>query len=203
MQLKTNIKDEILETAKRLFNQQGYDAVSMRDIAGALGISVGNLTYHYPKKTDIVLALMTRTRHPEMQGQNVRTLSDLDRFIRQLLRSVIDHFFYFQNVGHFMTEPALKQSELTNSDIVRENFLQELGNLIEGGYFTPDFTPDLARTLGNFIMLSHYSWAQYTLLHDRDPDEAIDAFTRDHFAVLAPYFTEKGRAEYGELYHEV
>ncbi len=200
--MHANIKDEILEAARQLFNQRGYDAVSMRDIAGALGISVGNLTYHYPKKTDIVLALMTQTRHPEMQDQNVCSLADLDRFIRQLLRSVIDHFFYFQNVGHFMSEPALKQSELTNSDIVRENFLHELGRLIELGYFTPDFTPALARTLGNFIMLSHYAWAQYTILHDRTAEAAIDTFTHDHLAILAPYFSKKGRSEYEALYGE-
>lgn len=196
--MKTKIKDEILETAKKLFNQQGYDAVSMRDIAKELGISVGNLTYHYPKKTDIVLALMTQTRYPEMQNQNIQTFEDLDLYIRRLLRSVIDHFFYFQNVGHFMSEPALKESELTNSIIVRENFLLGLDHLIADGYFVAAFTSELAHTLGNFIMLSHYNWAQYTLLNGRDADEAIETFTRDHWKILAPYFSEQGKREYAE-----
>ena len=197
--MKTKIKDEILETAKKLFNQQGYDAVSMRDIAKELGISVGNLTYHYPKKTDIVLALMTQTRYPEMQNQNIQTFEDLDQYIRRLLRSVIDHFFYFQNVGHFMSEPALKESELTNSIIVRENFLLGLDHLIAGGYFVEAFTSELAHTLGNFIMLSHYNWAQYTLLNDRDVDEAVETFTQDHWKILAPYFSEQGKREYAAL----
>ena len=44
--MKKDVKTDILETARKLFNEQGYNGVSMRDIAGALGISVGNLTYY-------------------------------------------------------------------------------------------------------------------------------------------------------------
>ena len=197
--MKTNIKDEILETAKELFNKQGYEAVSMRDIAAGVGISVGNLTYHYPKKTDIVLALMTRTRYPEMQNQNIQTLADLDNYIRRLLASVIDHFFYFRHVGYFMTEPALKESEKANSIVVRENFMLGLNNLKVNGYFTDSFTPELSRALGNFMMLSHYNWAQYAILRDENVDEAVEAFTLDHWKVLKVFFTEKGRAEYASL----
>ena len=43
-------KELIRNTARELFNERGYRAVSMRNIADALGISVGNLTYHYPHK---------------------------------------------------------------------------------------------------------------------------------------------------------
>ena len=37
-------KELIRNTARELFNERGYRAVSMRNIADALGISVGNLT---------------------------------------------------------------------------------------------------------------------------------------------------------------
>ena len=35
--MKKDVKTDILETARKLFNEQGYNGVSMRDIAGALG----------------------------------------------------------------------------------------------------------------------------------------------------------------------
>lgn len=41
-------KERIRRTASRLFSERGYRAVTMRNIADELGISVGNLTYHYP-----------------------------------------------------------------------------------------------------------------------------------------------------------
>ncbi|WP_395078100.1 TetR/AcrR family transcriptional regulator [Flavobacterium sp.] len=50
-------KDDILEVALRLFNEKGIDSVTTRDIAKELKISLGNLTYYFPFKKDIVLAL--------------------------------------------------------------------------------------------------------------------------------------------------
>lgn len=55
--MKKDVKTDILETARKLFNEQGYNGVSMRDIAGALGISVGNLTYYFKRKEDLLEAV--------------------------------------------------------------------------------------------------------------------------------------------------
>lgn len=50
-------KDRILATALDLFNAQGTAAVSTNHIAEAMGISPGNLYYHYPNKSAIIRAL--------------------------------------------------------------------------------------------------------------------------------------------------
>ena len=39
-----NLKEAILRTAQTFFNEKGYQETTMRDIAGALNISLGNLT---------------------------------------------------------------------------------------------------------------------------------------------------------------
>lgn len=53
--LKT--RERILEAARTLFNKNGTDEVSTRHIATELGISHGNLCYHFPRKEDIIEAL--------------------------------------------------------------------------------------------------------------------------------------------------
>lgn len=50
-------KEDILEAALGLFNEKGIDGVTTRDIASLLGISLGNMTYYFPTKNDIVFAL--------------------------------------------------------------------------------------------------------------------------------------------------
>ena len=45
-----NTKDKILEKSLELFNNQGVHNVGVRDIARALEISPGNMSYHFPKK---------------------------------------------------------------------------------------------------------------------------------------------------------
>jgi AcrR family transcriptional regulator len=50
-------KDKILAMALQLFNTEGHEAVTTRQIAQALGISQGNLCYHFSHKQDLVMAL--------------------------------------------------------------------------------------------------------------------------------------------------
>ena len=54
----SNMKQTILDTARRLFTENGFHNTSMRHIAAALNISVGNLTYHYKKKEELIEAII-------------------------------------------------------------------------------------------------------------------------------------------------
>lgn len=47
----------ILERGRDLFNRKGYTATSVTEIADSLGISQGNLTYHFPTKRDLAMAI--------------------------------------------------------------------------------------------------------------------------------------------------
>lgn len=48
----------ILEAAKRLFAENGFDAVSMHDIANQAGVSKANIFHHYGSKEALYLAVM-------------------------------------------------------------------------------------------------------------------------------------------------
>ncbi|MEO8877090.1 MAG: TetR/AcrR family transcriptional regulator [Polyangiaceae bacterium] len=49
-------KDRVLHMAVRMFNRQGTSAVTTNHIAAELGMSPGNLYYHYRNKEDVVRA---------------------------------------------------------------------------------------------------------------------------------------------------
>ena len=53
-------RDRILECALMLFNQQGEPNVSTLEIANELGISPGNLYYHFHGKEPLILGLFER-----------------------------------------------------------------------------------------------------------------------------------------------
>ena len=54
-------KQRILQEALRLFSQKGYDAVSVEQIADAVGIKAPSLYKHYKGKQDIFDAILTET----------------------------------------------------------------------------------------------------------------------------------------------
>ena len=53
-------KDRIVDTALRLFNQQGYGAVSTAALASACGIAEGNLWYHFKTRAALLDAIAQR-----------------------------------------------------------------------------------------------------------------------------------------------
>jgi len=52
-------RQEILRTAARLFQQQGYHATSMNDVAAALKLSKGGLYHHFQSKDEILFHIMS------------------------------------------------------------------------------------------------------------------------------------------------
>ncbi len=55
-----NTKEKILQESLKLFAKNGYEAVSMRDIAGKIGITQGALYRHYAGKRDIFEHILRR-----------------------------------------------------------------------------------------------------------------------------------------------
>jgi AcrR family transcriptional regulator len=47
----------VLDAAARCFCQRGYDAASMRDIAKDAGMKAGSLYYHFPSKSELLVAV--------------------------------------------------------------------------------------------------------------------------------------------------
>ncbi len=56
-----DINQTIREAALRLFAECGFSGTSVRDVASAVGISPGHLTYHFPKKSDLFQAAIETT----------------------------------------------------------------------------------------------------------------------------------------------
>ena len=60
-------REKILNTALQLFARDGYEAVSVSDIAGALGITKGALYRHYQNKRDIFDSIVRRMEERDRQ----------------------------------------------------------------------------------------------------------------------------------------
>jgi AcrR family transcriptional regulator len=57
---RTDMRERILDVALELFNDQGYDATSLREIAERLGITKAAIYYHFQSKADILFELHLR-----------------------------------------------------------------------------------------------------------------------------------------------
>ncbi len=55
-------RDKIMDVALNMFSERGYEAVSIRDICGEVGIKESTLYYHFKNKKDILDSLVEKFR---------------------------------------------------------------------------------------------------------------------------------------------
>ena len=85
-------RQEILRTATRLFQQRGYDATSMNDVAAALKLSKGGLYHHFQSKDEILFEIMNHAMEitEDRVLAPVRGIADPEARLRALIRLHIE-----------------------------------------------------------------------------------------------------------------
>jgi AcrR family transcriptional regulator len=85
-------RQEILRTAARLFQQRGYDATSMNDVASALKLSKGGLYHHFQSKDEILFEIMNHAMEitQERVLGPVRDIANPEDRLRALIRLHIE-----------------------------------------------------------------------------------------------------------------
>jgi TetR/AcrR family transcriptional regulator, cholesterol catabolism regulator len=85
-------RQEILRTAARLFQQRGYDATSMNDVAASLKLSKGGLYHHFQSKDEILFEIMSHAMDitQERVINAVRGIADPEERLRSLIRLHIE-----------------------------------------------------------------------------------------------------------------
>ena len=120
-------KERILDTAERLFAQQGYAATSLRSIIAEAGVNLATVHYHFHSKEALLEAVVLRRSVPANQER----LALLDRFEREAggnpppLEKVIEAF----------VAPTLQMSRDPRSGSMV--FMQLLGRLHAEGDLLP------------------------------------------------------------------
>src|SRR5580700_258825 len=80
-------RQEILRAAARLFQQQGYDATSMNDVAAALKLSKGGLYHHFQSKDEILFHIMSHAM--EITEERVVKVARRIEGVEERLRTLI------------------------------------------------------------------------------------------------------------------
>ncbi len=189
----------IITTARTMFNRYGYKNVSMRAIAAELGISVGNLTYHFPKKLDLVQGLLQDDLAVTLVSEPVTGLHQLEKIINNMLDSLQRNSFYFLDPEVFVITRSATRDNILR---VHSQLDMAIDRLIELGLFQPYFTGITRQRVLKILLWSHVAWMQS---HIRMAQfERIDqrAFLDAHWTVLSPWLTDAGREELAGLQTE-
>jgi AcrR family transcriptional regulator len=149
--------DRILSTALRLFNRFGADRVPVYKIAAEVGISPGNLTYHFPRKQDILYRLvdsleaeafevLASTRNPGVV--------EMAEYLIRLFRLMWSYHFFFDSLNQLSaTDAKIAESHRRIREIAQNGSIQRIEDAIASGDI-PSVEPPSSPTI-----LAENMWA--------------------------------------------
>lgn len=198
---RTNTPARILEAARRLFNARGYASTKLTEIAAEIGISQGNLTYHFPTKRDLVTAIQEQvgaqiaTRRATLVRGDIAEdyvgrlmfVTDLNATFRFLLR---DDAAIGEGPNHQRPHRVLVDDYNALRDLLKR--------VQKEGLFRSSPSVDLDMLTRSLWILSRY-WmdhlAEMELIEEITPSDQIRG-VEHHLTVLHPTLKASGRRRF-------
>lgn len=193
----------ILETALEMFNRFGEPNVSTTAISAELGISPGNLYYHYPAKDELVNALFERHQQalaPLLAaGTEVRDVEDAWFFMHSLFEGLWEHRFLYRNLNDLLSRNRQLESQLQSLIQKLIGALKDLLGALRHQGLTMK-AGDVPPTATSMVVLLTY-WLSFEYVCDPrralEPEHAQAALLRgaSHvLGLLSPYMANDQRA---------
>lgn len=200
---KIKTKDKIIITAIKQYNELGVQGVTSRHIAGEMGISHGNLDYHYKTKEDLLLAIHERMRKEmsEIYETQKTTISSIENF--HLLLIEFEEFQYryrFFNLDVLeITRSFPEVSKLIQTTFELRKSQTELlfEKLIAENFIANNYSQDAERIQHIIRMVISFWLSQREVLIAYNFTEKGE-MVKSIWTLITPYLTEKGKEEKGK-----
>ncbi|MCU0450979.1 MAG: TetR/AcrR family transcriptional regulator [Bernardetiaceae bacterium] len=201
-------KDRIAEAALRLFNQYGLASVRLQHIADEVGISVGNLAYHFKNKEAIAQVLYYRFCDEFAKVLALYstgpTFADLDRQLDGFFQFFARHRFYlldFLELGRLVPVAPTHWQQQQHKLLLQ--LRRRLAYHVEQGDLRPEPEPDLYDLLAQNLWLTVIFWIPQQLMGQPAVDLTGGPYRQRYkahiWAQVNPYLSAKGRLEFSGL----
>lgn len=193
-------KEKIHQEAIRQFSEFGIQNITSRHIAKGIGISYGNLNYHFKTKEDLIWDIYRRMRE-EMDATYIEKgeeMSALEHY-HKLLLQLEDFQYKYQFFNLDVLEicrcyPSVNESIQNTLKERKKISLSILSSIIEEGFMNPipqetlERIEHINRMIVSFWLTQREVLASYEFQANGDMIKSI-------YTILNPLFTDKGKEE--------
>ena len=196
-------RQNIIQTAIHLFNERGVINVRIKELADELGISNGNLTYHYKTKKELmhsVYRYMIKTLEEMSIGNQ---LMNPDRKHLEVVRGYLEYivkfrFFYQDTLEIIRAYPELakahQQQVQQEKSIIKNLIYRAIGK----GELKTEAFPGLYDSLAHSIWMTLHFWLTQQAIRG----EVVNNLEQGLLTIanlLYPYATEEGATVFEKM----
>ena len=184
--------ERILEVSLDLFNRFGEPNVSTTLISAELGISPGNLYYHYPAKDELINSLFDRYERALNEllqaADQVHNVEDAWFFFHTLFELIWTHRFLYRDLNDLLSKNRRLE---THFQFVLKNKSRAVQSVLDGlsrDHALAIDRRDMAAVATSMVVVLTY-WLSYEYVRDPrralEPEQAGAAMVRGAFHVLS------------------
>ena len=201
--------ERILEVTLELFNRFGEPNVSTTLISAEMGISPGNLYYHYPAKDELINTLFDRYEKALSEilqaADGVENVEDAWLFFHMLFELIWSYRFLYRDLNDLLSKNRRLE---THFQFVLKNKARAMHALLDGlarNGVVRITGPEAAPTATSMVVVVTY-WLSFEYVRDPrralEPESAAAAMGRGGYhalALLMPHLDETSRAHLNML----
>lgn len=201
-----NTGQNILDKAREMFNEQGVQSTTLRQIATGLGMSQGNLNYHFKTKSELIETLyfeLVAKMDVEMSAmsQGFSLLSTAFLSAEKSMTIFYEYRFILRDMySIFRENEKLKQHYVQLQELRAKQFKLMFDAMIEQGILRkPDIPKEYERLYERMNIVGD-NWINPFELFG-SPKHSIAYYNELLFEMIYPYLSESGKKEYRALVH--
>lgn len=200
--MKKSTKERIIEKAVELFNKRGYANVSLQDLANEMGMSRGNLAYHFAEKDlllkSIVDQVWGRMAEESQKRRNFPSFQNVHNEVKLYHALHLAYSFIFGDL-RVLKHPVLRQQFKASSlQSIKDNE-EAIAYGIQIGSMKAEPFPGIYYNLALIIWMLSIFWVPQQSIRDQeitqDPTKAV-------WTLMLPYLTEKGIRSFKKVFGE-
>ncbi len=198
-----NRKELILEKSLSLFNEKGIENVSAKIIAADLGISDGNLRYHYRTKEDIIYALYqslleeVKVDLVPLQEEEINLKSIIHSITMALSTLHRYKFLMIDIVGIMRKFPTIQENYNSLYEPRKAHFKILLEECINKGILkNEDFPNQYDYFILQFYTLTDFWISESEILYQENNGYGVSFHINLILSFIVPYLTEEGLGEF-------
>lgn len=196
-------KEKILASSIHLFNEHGLMNVRLQQIADNVGISVGNLAYHFYSKEAIidklVIQLSDILKPIFDEKKEFPGLMDFDTQLARYYHLLLQFSFFFTDLKELQRNYP---NQFNSRQTITDDIIQQIYN-----WLSQNETNGILRTElrhGHYNIIAQTIWMIITFylnrpLNHKNTDGEERAFKEMVWSQVLPHFTENGRMEFDLL----
>jgi len=187
-------KEKILSVALEMFNETNTQAATTNHIAKKMGISPGNLHYHYSNREEII-----RLLYKQMHQKLSLPIEDLPKNIAELIEhqkviltvSYEYRFFYNELIFLLSRDEELKKVYTQDNIAHLERIKQVLKNFVHNGELTIPFD-NIIDYIAESILMTFQFWNPFLLTLGKELNETsiIQGIERSN-EIMRPFLSDK------------